>query len=439
MESFLIATTSQQGLRPVGPAGGRSYARLVQVIEQRLSAAHMALLAEPVPSPDGSSVDWYAAYAGAAVAIQDLAGEAREKAEAELERLRGEILTLAGTLEQSGNPGEAENAAALRQAMEVPDLSYVRVVDGHPVLLAWSYTKDAEGEKSTVLQSLVDARSLARRRARRPDGPGAAAAGAAAEPALATVPVLLLARPFSWLALLLWLLLALLLLAILYVLLSGCSLGAPGRSWLPEHGWLNRCPITVASAADDTADKANEQRGKYLEDVMRQLERDLAQREAQCRVQRRAERSVPERGPSEADTPQDKEFAKRLQEQNAKPGDYQVSLMWEGTADLDLMVACPDGSRVYWDARQTCGGAVLDVDMNREKVSPRPVENVTWLAATPAPGRYRVYVKMYEQKGDKRNEIPFLVRVKKNEHVQTHPGAIQERNQYRLVTEFDVP
>ncbi len=442
MDSHHIATTSQKGLRPVGRAGARSYTRLVEIIRQGLDDDHAALLAEPVPAPDGSTIDWYGPHEGDAVPLEQVNPEIREAAEEELDTLRSGILSFADTLDQSGSSTDRENAASLRQAMEVPDLSYVRVIDGHPILLAWSYTKDAAGDKSTVLQALIEARAL-RRRHRRPP-PKEETPAAAGPTTLITVPAHIEDAPFPWLAWLLWLILALLLAAIMYLLLSGCGVGFPGRAWLEERGFVNRCPIAVAEAA---VARSEEDRGPILRSQIRKLELGLARREAICRKQRHDEaRAARTPAPTPTPTPapkppsvEDSEIDRRLEKQGAKSGDYQVTLAWNGRSDLDLIVACPAGGQIYWKSRETCGGGVLDIDMNRKDISADPVENVTWPAGVPTSGRYRVFVKLYDRRDDSGAAIPFTVRVKLNGRVTTTEGVVDQANKSQFVSVFDVP
>jgi hypothetical protein len=73
-------------------------------------------------------------------------------------------------------------------------------------------------------------------------------------------------------------------------------------------------------------------------------------------------------------------------------GAVQITLAWEGGADLDLYVTDPTGFTIsYLDRASTSGGA-LDHDA-RGACNPSgpPVENVRWGASAP-PGEYRVDV-----------------------------------------------
>jgi|GEM_PF-576517 len=58
------------------------------------------------------------------------------------------------------------------------------------------------------------------------------------------------------------------------------------------------------------------------------------------------------------------ELQKRLQREEAKTGDVQISLMWDSLNDLDLHCVGPDGERIYHNHRRSKSGGELDVDMN---------------------------------------------------------------------------
>ena len=71
-----------------------------------------------------------------------------------------------------------------------------------------------------------------------------------------------------------------------------------------------------------------------------------------------------------------------------------MSLGWDGTADLDLAVVCPDGGTIWYNQRNACGGR-LDVDMNASgRHSRTPIENVFW-PSKPGNGTYQVYVSLF--------------------------------------------
>ena len=124
----------------------------------------------------------------------------------------------------------------------------------------------------------------------------------------------------------------------------------------------------------------------------------------------------------------------RLRREGAQTGEVQVSLIWEGPSDLDLHVFCPSGEEIYYNSRRHCGGE-LDIDMNADRHSMTPVENVFW--SHPPPGRYRIMVVLYDRQGDRSSSIPFLVRVKLGEVKHDVRGEVNNRYPKVVVVTFD--
>lgn len=126
-------------------------------------------------------------------------------------------------------------------------------------------------------------------------------------------------------------------------------------------------------------------------------------------------------------------FDERLAREHAQTGEVQVSLVWNGPADVDLHVFCPTGEEIYFNSRSHCGGE-LDIDMNAERNSLTPVENVFWERAPR--GRYRVVVVLYNRKGDQNANIPFLVRVKNGNARHDFRGVVDDGTTKVEVTQF---
>src|SRR5688572_28534989 len=133
MDSSWIASTTNQGLRPVGAPVQRDHGVLAQLLAQHLGAAHAALFAEPVPNPDGRTTDWYAAVEGEAQPLEALEPAARAAAEQRIVALHDGIRGLAARLAQSREADAAAKAALLQAALEIPDPSFIRVAGGQPV------------------------------------------------------------------------------------------------------------------------------------------------------------------------------------------------------------------------------------------------------------------------------------------------------------------
>ncbi len=75
--------------------------------------------------------------------------------------------------------------------------------------------------------------------------------------------------------------------------------------------------------------------------------------------------------------------------------DIRASLIWNNRNDLDLHVICPSGEEIFYRNKQSACGGWLDVDMNVQGESTKPVENVRWAHGTAPRGRYKVFVQNY--------------------------------------------
>ncbi|MCZ8149891.1 MAG: hypothetical protein O9325_18815, partial [Roseomonas sp.] len=121
-----------------------------------------------------------------------------------------------------------------------------------------------------------------------------------------------------------------------------------------------------------------------------ELERAYAGRVIQCRIARAPTPEPPAVPPTAVPAPQTppaqrSELDQRLDRENAQRGRWQVTLAWDGPADLDLHVDCPGGERIFFGNQNACGGT-HDIDMNAGgRNSDRPIENVVW-NRPPPPG-----------------------------------------------------
>ncbi len=129
-------------------------------------------------------------------------------------------------------------------------------------------------------------------------------------------------------------------------------------------------------------------------------------------------------------TPEERqEFTSRLSATGAATGEITASLLWDGNADLDLVVRCPSGQTLDYLTPRGCGGT-LDVDANaaRDSLSGKPVENIFWPAGQATPGAYKIAVR-YEPRKDERNPqpVPFQVRLIRDSQEQVFKGTIRPR------------
>jgi hypothetical protein len=87
------------------------------------------------------------------------------------------------------------------------------------------------------------------------------------------------------------------------------------------------------------------------------------------------------------------------QPQPAGTGDITFRLLWEGVADLDLLVIEPSGQKIWFGERRSATGGLLDVDCNFTAVCPHPIENVFWAKKTAPVGTYHYQVALANSHG----------------------------------------
>jgi hypothetical protein len=82
-------------------------------------------------------------------------------------------------------------------------------------------------------------------------------------------------------------------------------------------------------------------------------------------------------------------------------GDVQITLRWDGPADLDLYVTDPNGEQLSFGSTSTSSGGQLDVDANAAcgTAAAAPTENVFWPAGGAPLGTYLAGVSLYDACG----------------------------------------
>ena len=214
--------------------------------------------------------------------------------------------------------------------------------------------------------------------------------------------------------------------------------------------WLNYCPGAPAVAAEPDQPVREEDRSEALRLQLRELERRVAQIP---RCPRPAPpvaapaQPIEETSPAEDgavdDGAADDESERRVQEAGVDPSDYQITLWWDGDADLDLHLECPDGNRVFWNAMTSAAcGAELNIDANRDAatIMRNPVEHIIWPRSVPPSGHYRILVDNYAGRSVGRTRpVPFQVRIKLGGVEESLSGSISEARNPVVLYEFDVP
>jgi hypothetical protein len=416
-DGSLIATTRNAELQVLGTGGQlavQAWDQILGYLRRARSPAHAALFAEPNPDADRGITDWYAAGQGAAPPLESLPEAAQEAARAEFTRLYGDIREEADRLRASTRESERFLGELIALALITPATDCLRVVGGQPVLVAWGHAKLGEAPSPELLIGMT----------RRRGGGGAMqiVGPPAAPPAQR-----------SWLSWLLGLLGLLLLLLLLLLL------------WRDPFGWfkaaLPQCVVQPGNAELlDELRAAQAREAALRTDIAGEMLR-LGDRRTACPPPEPPPRPRPPEPPRVTPPPPAprQEDADRARREGARSGRVQIILAWDDRNDLDLVMICPNGERLYFDHRQACG-AVLDVDRNagNNPLTPTPVENIVF-AAEPAPGRYRIIVWHFQNNPPAPASSPYRVTVKREGRPdQVFTGRVAAGQQVE-VGHFDVP
>lgn len=436
MGNLFIATTSTEGLRPLGTAPQRSYELIIGSVADTQAAL---MFAEPVSSDYGDTVDWYTERTGRVRPLSGLDEEAQAALRARLQELVAKVRAQADKL---GEADETDTDSlrlgeALSNALEIPGEDSIYAViapDGtvEPVLVNWAWVEDRQSAVRGVLSG-VDTRQAAEAAAAAAAAQAAAARARAddataedvAEPERAAVVATEPSALWWWLYGLGWLILALLTATILLLLIAPCGLRLPG---VPSF-----CPVGQASASE------LDRRTTMLRDQVAAVEREIAMMDRACQPDPERPDFLPPRTVVEprpvvppAAEPDLAEID-RLDRAGAQIGELTFSLIWDGPDDLDLEVTCPGGERLFWGIRSACGGRV-DIDTGVGEPSPEPVENIFF--ETPAPGAYTVRVTMPTSRRNGAPQ-PFRMLVREGDQVEAFEGIVSGREiEWSHVYEF---
>lgn len=106
--------------------------------------------------------------------------------------------------------------------------------------------------------------------------------------------------------------------------------------------------------------------------------------------------------------------------------DIRVSLLWNNRNDLDIHVVPPVGREIYFNHKRE-GDGWLDVDMNVDGETLKPVENIRWPKGKAPKGHYKIYVQNYNTHGGYSCETDFRVEVEINGKILHFDGKTPER------------
>ncbi len=414
MYSVRFQTTSDSRLPPPDLPAAQTWDRLADLLEREVGPEAARLLAEPVVDPARGETHWHAECEHDPIPLASLPEAERTALLAKLDAIRTLVEARATVLQAQPSETSLRTAAILSQIIEVPDETCIWAVDGRPVLSCWgrSGVVGRHADRTIRGAAIVVEPVPAPLASTTGTQTGASAAASAT-----AVPV---HRRTSWFWSLLPWLAFLALLAVIYTkLLAACGL------LVPEFlGGRLDCPIAEAAAPSSL---------RTLNDELRRSVAGLQARLSGLEPCATPGATPPDR---QAVVPDKGEVEKRLGEQQLSRGRLDVSLAWNGHADLDLHVSCP-GGEVGYKTRRVCG-ANLDRDANNDSNSllDRPVEHATWHADPPS-GHYRIEVELFDYRDTAPGSVPYTVVIRDGATEKTYQGVVTRKGERKAVIEFD--
>ena len=406
MASQRFTTTRLSGLSAAGRIVELQHSVVAPFLNRELGPRHGRLFADF--EPEGSDVRaWYADAASPLRRVADLPPEQAAALRAFTAELVGDVQALAERL-AAGSPQQACLSRVLSAATTFPEED-VWCDGDQPIIVNWGFHRQdvPPGTPQPILA------------AGRVRVSGSAAGTAAPAPALSIIG----GASWTWLrghrtpmiaGLALWLLFALLVATCYRLLLPACGL---------DGGW----PALRFGACTSEARTDGAAEGARLQALVRQAELRVAEERRIC---------VPVPA-SARDAGLDEQIERRLPA-TAPRGEVEISLLWEGHADLDLIVDCPDGQKLSQASPglEGCGGRLLR-DINKAGDSPieDPIEHAAW--HSPLPGPYKIEVQLYGYNDVAQgSDISFTVRVRRGADTQVFASHI--RGVRATVTAADV-
>jgi Ca-activated chloride channel family protein len=120
------------------------------------------------------------------------------------------------------------------------------------------------------------------------------------------------------------------------------------------------------------------------------------------------------------------EFSSRLTSAGAQSGDVRISLLWNNRNDLDLHIITPRNEEIFYGIKKDSTGGMLDVDMNVNGETTKPVENVFWEAGKAPQGTYRVVVQNFGYHEPQRQPTSFQIELKNGNEYNHFEGVVQD-------------
>lgn len=412
-----------------------------------LSPSHAALFAEPFRS--GDATGWMAASDQTPQPFAQLDPATQDEALTRLRTLLGDIATLSAQLSASARAEDRQWGALLDAIRQQP--SKVELTDrlywaqDQPVLIQWGCRDDQTVLTDTLLRTYAPSPTAVT--SETPLHP-APTPGAVPPTAAGTVVE---TGGWSVLPILLWGLFLATATIIFWLLLMACALNLP-----PSLRFFGHCNATAAPVEGE--------RHAALRDELAGIQDRLAQA-VPCRLPETAQ-SVPAPEPpalleeppapplQPAQAPESDIDRARAQA-GGQIGDVTVTLLWNGHADLDLLITCPNDQVLSGSTQVTgdgCGGRI-DVDANfcasraggagtvceryDAPAVENPVENGFFTQAEAPVGIYQIQVRHYAASREAPGApVPFVLEVRRGEDRQRFQETAQP-GRTETVTTFD--
>lgn len=124
-----------------------------------------------------------------------------------------------------------------------------------------------------------------------------------------------------------------------------------------------------------------------------------------CERQRNSTPSPPAGQEEAQPLPADSSDVRRAREAGGS-GALKITLLWDWFADVDLHVIQPNGTEIcYRHTQDDSTGGQLDRDNTIG--GPNSAENIFF--ATPPSGNYKVWLRLYKEKGDSRGPCTLII------------------------------
>jgi uncharacterized protein YfaP (DUF2135 family) len=129
-------------------------------------------------------------------------------------------------------------------------------------------------------------------------------------------------------------------------------------------------------------------------------------------------------------------FMQRIEASDGRNRNVQFSLSWDNKNDLDIVVRCPDSSLIYAEHNSPCGGSV-DLEMNSEALTKKPLEHVIWDGFSTPEGTYEIFV-LYRQRNALTDSTNYTVRIADGPDLSYYQCSISEGERVSLAARISL-